>query len=207
MASNTTPRIPPLPPEDWDEGAKDVFGFMVGREDWETGSGSYLLRTLANHPQTGLAYLTLGRQLLERSRLPDRARELLTLRIAILCDTPYEWVNHVLPARLAGLSDEEIEAIRTGAAHPIWGDLDRAILTAIDQLFGRHQIDDATWGALAGAYDRQQLIDLVFTIGHYAMTSWAINVFGIQLDDAREAMVDHFLARRDADRAARGLAR
>ena len=47
----------------------------------------------------------------------------------------------------------------------------------------RSVVSDATWQALAGHYSTEQLIDAVFTVGQYNMVSWALNSFGVPLDD------------------------
>jgi hypothetical protein len=44
-------------------------------------------------------------------------------------------------------------------------------------------IADVTWDALARAYSIEQMMDLVFTIGQYNLVSWALNSFGVPLDD------------------------
>ena len=44
-------------------------------------------------------------------------------------------------------------------------------------------MSDATWEALAGELDEQQLMDLVFTVGAYEILALAFRSFGIELDD------------------------
>ena len=40
-----------------------------------------------------------------------------------------------------------------------------------------------TWAALAANYSTEQMMDAVFTIGQYNLVSWALNSFGVPLDD------------------------
>ena len=44
-------------------------------------------------------------------------------------------------------------------------------------------VSDATWAALSKRYSTEQLIDAVFTVGQYNLVSWALNSFGVPLDD------------------------
>jgi 4-carboxymuconolactone decarboxylase len=44
-------------------------------------------------------------------------------------------------------------------------------------------LSDATWDALSARFSTQQMMDLVFTIGQYNLVSWALNSFGVPLDD------------------------
>ena len=44
-------------------------------------------------------------------------------------------------------------------------------------------MSDETWATLAGELDRQQLMDLVFTVGSYDLLAMAFRSFGVELDD------------------------
>ena len=46
------------------------------------------------------------------------------------------------------------------------------------------RISDATWAALARFLDQPKLMEVVFTIGAYAMLSWSVSAFGIGFGDA-----------------------
>jgi alkylhydroperoxidase family enzyme len=106
----------------------------------------------------------------------------LILRVGWLCQSGYEWGQHVLIGQKAGLSDLEIEAIKVGPSDASWGIQDAWLLTAADELRADAFITDETWRALASYYSQQQLMDLVFTVGQYQLVSMALNTFGVQLD-------------------------
>ena len=57
------------------------------------------------------------------------------------------------------------------------------MLEAVDQLWGQASIEDATYTVLSEHLDKPQLMDLVFTMGNYVMLTWAINAFGVQLEE------------------------
>jgi 4-carboxymuconolactone decarboxylase len=52
-----------------------------------------------------------------------------------------------------------------------------------DDLFENSVVSDATWAMLSKSYSTEQLIDAVFTVGQYNLVSWALNSFGVPLDD------------------------
>ena len=195
------PRIPPLPREAWTDEARAVFGYFEGDKAREGGSRSNLIMTLANHPRFAMAYLGFGRMLLEQSSLSDWTRELLTLRVAWLGRCDYEWVNHETPGRTAGMTDEQIAAIKAGPEAWTWPGPDRAVLEAVDQLIAGGRIDDATWATLSDSYDTHQLMELVFTIGHYHTLAWAADVFGIQVDGSHAENLRLYIENRDKQRA------
>src|SRR6266513_185475 len=112
-----TPRIPPLPAGERDEQAQELLG-GVGTL---TGPASNIFDTLVRHPGLFRRWLPFGGKLLT-GKLPTRDRELLILRTGWHCRSDYEWGQHVLIARSAGITDEEIERIAAGPAAPGWGD-------------------------------------------------------------------------------------
>jgi alkylhydroperoxidase family enzyme len=139
-----------------------------------------IFRTLANHPGLMKRWLVFGNHVLGKSTLPARERELAILRIGWLCRAGYEWGQHVVIGKSAGLTDEEIARIPKGAAAAGWSAPDRALLRATDELHGDAFISDVTWTELAGFLSTQQLMDLVFTVGQYNLVSMALNSFGVQ---------------------------
>jgi 4-carboxymuconolactone decarboxylase len=174
------PRIKPSGPEDWTDKAREIFAMYEGPEAYEKGSNSNMQLTLAYHPKLAAAYMKFGGRLLGAPKLAPRLRELVVLYIGWRNKAEYEWVQHVALGREAGISAEEIEAVKQGAAAPNWTDTERAVLSATEQLLSHAQVDDQTWQQLAAAFDKQQLIELLFVIGNYTMLSFIINTFGIQ---------------------------
>jgi alkylhydroperoxidase family enzyme len=175
-------RIGNLPREEWTDGARDVIGFW-GRPVEEAGATNMTL-VLANHPELAIPYYTFGKHLLLTSTIAVRPRELIVLRTAWLQKCEYEWHYHVGYAVTAGLTMEEIAAIRDGWQSPVWDgkDEDRAVLRAVDELIETSRISDEAYDALSVHFDKQQMMDLVFTIGNYVMLGWAVATFGIPVE-------------------------
>ncbi len=168
------PRIAPLADEEMDPELRAQFGDRPVLN---------IFRTLAHHPKLMKRWLVFGSHVLGKSTLPPRERELVILRIGWLCRAEYEWAQHVVIGRSAGLGDEEIERIAEGPEAAGWSEIDRALLRATDELHGDAFVSDATWKALRAEFEDQQLIDLVFTVGQYNLVSMALNTLGVQLED------------------------
>ncbi|HZZ34082.1 MAG TPA: carboxymuconolactone decarboxylase family protein, partial [Caulobacteraceae bacterium] len=142
-----------------------------------------IYRTLANHPPAMKAFLGWGGYILGGGNtLPDRERELAILRVGWLSRAGYEWVAHVRIGKNTGLTDAEIEAIKQGSSAPGWSEADREILKGVEELHADRFITDATWAALAARWRREQVMDLVYTVGQYTQVCMILNSFGIQLD-------------------------
>lgn len=177
------PRIGSLPREEWTDAARDVFAFWGEPNAREEGSKTTIIMTMANHPPLASVYNIFGKHFLTESTLPLRARELVVLRVSWLLKCEYEWHYHVGYAVKLNMTIDEIAAIKTGADAPNWNELDAAVLRSVDELLKDAQISDATWSVLSKHYGRPELMDLVFTIGHYVMTSWGIKSFGVPLEE------------------------
>ena len=178
----TEPRIPPLPKDQWTDAAREVFAFWGEPNAWEEGSKTSILPVMGQHPALGMAYNAWGKQLLMGNTLDTRAFELVVLRIGWVQQSAYEWHHHVGYALKAGMTLEEIAAIRTFPEGGSWSAHDAALLSAVDELKRDGSIAAATWATLGNTFDTRQLMDLVFTIGHYTMTSWALETFGVTVE-------------------------
>ena len=108
---------------------------------------------------------------------------MVILRIGWLCRSEYEFGQHVLIGRRAGLTDEEIRRIKDGTNTEGWSELDRAMLNAVYELHAEAFISVPTWKKLAEHLSAQQLLDLIFAVGQYNLVSMALNTLGVQRDE------------------------
>jgi 4-carboxymuconolactone decarboxylase len=167
----TTPRLRPLDDDELDPAFRARFGDEPILN---------ILRTIAHHPDLLRRWTVFGNHVLFKSSLSGRHRELLVLRIGWLCRSGYEWGQHVVMGRAAGLTEEEIERIAEGPDADGWDPVERALLRATDELHGDAFVSDATWAALGAHFDDHQLLDVLFTVGQYAMVSMVLNSLGVQ---------------------------
>jgi 4-carboxymuconolactone decarboxylase len=142
-----------------------------------------IFKVLAHHPKLVKRWTPFAGHILGKQTLPFRDRELLILRIGWLNQAEYEFAQHELIAKRGGVSDEDIGRIKQGPTAGGWSETERALMQAADDLYENSVVSDATWATLAKSYSTEQLIDAVFTIGQYNMVSWALNSFGVPLDD------------------------
>ena len=145
-------------------------------------STSNILGIFSWHPALAKGWFAFNNHLFH-STLSARDRELVTVRVGWLRRGEYEWAQHVRMAKSAGMSPEEVDAISAqGPDWPTWGPRDAALLRAVDEIVADRYVSDETWKLLSEHLDRQQLMDLVFTIGAYDLLAMAMNTFGLRLD-------------------------
>jgi 4-carboxymuconolactone decarboxylase len=172
------PRVAPLEADQWSEQAKEIMAPFA-----KQGRVFNIFKTLAHHPELMRRWLVFANHILGKSTLAPRERELVILRIGYLCQAGYEWGQHVLIARQAGMTDDEIRSAKTGPETPGLARLDRLLLQATDELHRDAHVADETWAGLTELLTTQQLMDLVFTVGQYNLVSMALNSFGVQADE------------------------
>jgi 4-carboxymuconolactone decarboxylase len=175
-------RVPPLPADQWDDAVQRALADMLPAERRNPHDAGNALATLVRHPDLARVFLRFNVHLLFSSTLPARVRELAILRVAHRHECAYEWSHHVELAKLAGLSDDDIAAVQAGEPTD---EFDRIVVNAVDELDEKSNISDATWAALSERLDERQRMDLVFTVGCYALLAMAFNTFGVELEHER----------------------
>ncbi|MEM7285111.1 MAG: carboxymuconolactone decarboxylase family protein [Actinomycetota bacterium] len=175
------PRLAPLTDDELEGKALELMQPMI-----DSGRPWNIFRTIARHPDLARRWMVFANHVLYKSTLPGRERELAILRVGWLCQSEYEFSQHRVIGMDAGLSREEVEAVKEGSAAPGWSETDRLVLQATDELHENKVIGDDTWAALGEHFSDQQMMDLVFAVGQYTLVSMALRTLGVPLDDFLE---------------------
>jgi alkylhydroperoxidase family enzyme len=160
----------------------------VAERDDETNAlvdalgGLNIFATLVHHPKALKRWLVFGGHVLAKSTLPEREREFLILRVGWRCGSEYEFGQHTVIGRRAGITAGEVRRLTT-EGYDGWSDDDALWVRAADELVAGHRIGDDTWAALAARLTDQQIIDLLFTVGQYVLVSMALNTLGVERDE------------------------
>jgi alkylhydroperoxidase family enzyme len=193
-ADGSKPKVAPAPirPRDWPLGMQEALvtayrptnpRHPVPPLDPTAPQGLNVIGVLAHHPELTAAFNHLISHALYFSALEPRHRELLVLRVAHQRGALYEWAQHVYQAGIVGISDEEIARVRLGPDAAGWAPLERALLSAADELVSDARIADETYAALVEEFDTQQVMDVVFTVGTYDVFAMALRTFDVELDE------------------------
>jgi 4-carboxymuconolactone decarboxylase len=174
-------RLTPLPADEWDERARAALASLIPTERANPVGAGNVLSTMVRHPDLTAAYLPFNAYLLTRSTLSPRVREVALLRVVHRSNCGYLWSHHIPIAIRAGLTESEIEGIRSGSCAD---HTDQAVIRAVDDLTGDNTISQGTWDLLGELFTQQQCMDLTFTIGGYLLLALAVNTFGIREEHA-----------------------
>jgi alkylhydroperoxidase family enzyme len=140
-----------------------------------------VFRTFARNPPADALRNAVGRHIRDETSLMPRHRQLLIMRVGVVCRSEYEWAAHSRIGRQVGMNDADVARIIAGPTSP--GDaLETRLLRAVDELNRDNAVADDTWTALEATLTLPQLLDTLITVGGYRSATFAINSAGVQLD-------------------------
>jgi alkylhydroperoxidase family enzyme len=159
----SAPRIDPL-----DEEAEGLLSLNI-------------FRTMARHRALAERFSRFGGYLLFKGLLPAREREIVILRVGWRSGSVYEFGQHTIIGKNAGVTEEQIERLAVEELDG-WTDDDRALVTMADELCAGDTVTEPTWSALASRWSEAELMELLVVAGFYRMVSGFLNSVGVQLD-------------------------
>lgn len=141
-----------------------------------------VFRILLRHPPLAGAMRKLLSQLLIHNELDARLRELLILRIGWRTGSVYEWTQHWRVSRLLEIPEEDLVAVRDWEGSDRFGDVERAVLTAVDETLDTGAMTAKTWDACARHMSTEALLELVAAVGHWRMYSSLLRTLQVPLE-------------------------
>jgi len=161
-------RIPPVPPAALDDEAREMV------------RGVHLPAVVANHRALLGPYMTWATAVARHGVLDDRAGGLLALRTALRCGSAFEWGVHTAHAPGRGIDGADVARVAAGPDAPGWSARDAALVRAVDELVDARVVSDPTWAELTRFFAADELVEIVFVVGHYTMLSMVANTAGVQ---------------------------
>ena len=142
-----------------------------------------IFRTLAHNENLFKAFGKLGSYLLRHGVLPSREREIVILRVGWRCGCEYEFGQHTVLGRNAGLTDEEIARL-AGSDSSGWEPADSALIDMADELCDSNLVSQVTWDSLRGRWTEAETLELLVLAGYYRLVSGMLNSVGVALEPA-----------------------
>jgi 4-carboxymuconolactone decarboxylase len=152
----------------------------------EDGSLKGPFNALLYNPAIGLPLQRLGSALRYEGLLPPRARELAILTVAAAFGSNYEWYAHVPIAESAGITEEQIQAIRRGGMPDLTDAAERAVVSVARAQLARDDIDDAAYEAAASLIGAAELVELTTLVGYYGILAVQMQLFRVPLPAGAE---------------------
>ncbi len=133
------------------------------------------------HPELYENVADVSVALMAKSCLPRRDLELVVLRTDWLCQSPYNWGEHVTIAKRFGVTEDEIERITQGSDAEGWSAHDRALVRAAEELHGNAMLSDGVWSELAKTFSEKQLFELIVLVGQFTLVTYFQNSLRFRL--------------------------
>lgn len=140
-----------------------------------------IFRTLDHNHELFKGFLALGGHLLRGETLPPREREIVILRTGWRSGSEYEFGQHTVIGKDAGLTDAEIGRL-ADIAEGDWSEADAALVDMVDEICAHNMVSDGTWQALAARWSDAQLLELLVLTGYYRLVSGLLNSAGVALE-------------------------
>jgi alkylhydroperoxidase family enzyme len=165
-----------LPYVDLDEAAPEL------RELTGRGPVLNLYRVLPHAGPAAIGFLKLGGALLRENALDSRLRELVILRVGVLCRSSYEQHQHRRIARAVGVTEEKIAAIEQGADSDAFDAWEKLVLQFTDAVVNDVKAPADLFAAVSEMLDHRRMSELVITIGFYMMVSRYLENFEVDIE-------------------------
>jgi 4-carboxymuconolactone decarboxylase len=133
-------------------------------------------------PVVGHALQELGAAIRFRTTLTPRIRETAILVVAQAWDSGYERAAHELIGREAGLTEPEIEALRTGQDPKFADPLEQVAYSVTRALTGSGapaDLDDQEYADAVAALGEEGLVELSTLVGYYATLALQLRIFRV----------------------------
>jgi alkylhydroperoxidase family enzyme len=115
-------------------------------------------------------------------KLPAKLRELAIVRTGIVGDSRFEFSQHLKVARMVGVSEDKLAAIKGWATSGLFTDAERAVMQATDEIVGRNLVEDETFAALKTHLADEQIMELFYVIGLWRMHGMIVRALHLEYD-------------------------
>jgi AhpD family alkylhydroperoxidase len=169
-----TLRVPPIEP-----GTRPALAALESRILAERGRISLLYQVLLHSEPIASGWERMLTAVRQQTSIPASLRELIILRVAVLNGADYEFEAHIPHAERAGVSAEQIAAVREAALGPLFDPLQRTVLDLTDAMTKTVVVPDEVMQRVARAFGDRETIELVATVAAYNMVSRFLVALGI----------------------------
>jgi alkylhydroperoxidase family enzyme len=125
----------------------------------------------------------LGNSLMTRGKLNGKLREIAILRNARVCNSLYEYTQHVPIAKSAGVSDEELKAIDNWESAQCFSELERLVLRFTDEIAHNVKGSRTTLEALQKHLGTGEIVELIMAVGFWGMVARVLETTEVELED------------------------
>jgi alkylhydroperoxidase family enzyme len=125
----------------------------------------------------------LGNSLMTRGKLNSKLREIAILRNARVCNSLYEYTQHVPIAKSTGVTDEQLAAIDNWESAKCFSEVERLVLLFTDEVARGVKGGKDTLAALQRHLGPGEIVELIMAIGFWGMVARILETTEVELED------------------------
>jgi 4-carboxymuconolactone decarboxylase len=172
-------RLPQLKQDEFTDEVRSFLSRWVGGI-FRNADVNPTLLTFAHHPHLANLFSQFNIHLLSSTTLPVKQRQIAIMRTAWICKAKYMWSSHLRTSIHCGLEPDMFRPIQVGASDPYFTEFERTIIGATEELVNDKRVGDANWQALSAAWNKQQMLDFLFTVGCYVTVAGVMRSTGVE---------------------------
>jgi alkylhydroperoxidase family enzyme len=130
-------------------------------------------------PRLGHALQALGSSVRFETSLSDRAREVAILVVAHAHDSAFEWYAHAAIGRNVGLTENELDALRSGRFEVLSNEYERVVAETADTLVAQGDLDDERYVKATTVLGTPALFEVLTLVGYYSLLAVQLRVFRV----------------------------
>lgn len=186
------PRLTPLTPSSLSAAQRRVYDAILGGRRTQGGrvrltrpDGSLVgpFDAWLRSPEVGNPVQALGEAIRFTGSFPKRLQEIAILVSARHWRAEFEWWAHERLAREAGVEDDLLQAIRSRQRPESAAGDDLLVIDFARTLLGSGTVDEKLYERALERFGEAGLLELVCTLGFYALVSFTLNVFEVALPE------------------------
>ncbi len=143
---------------------------VAARIKAERGKILNLYRMLLHSPPVADGWRMFLTSIRQQSSLPGRIRELVIMRVAVINGAEYEYSAHRPFAIKEGLTEAQLEALRSGRLDA-FDARERAVLDYADAMTRQVHVPDPVFAAVRGHFNDREMVELTATVAAYNLVS------------------------------------
>jgi 4-carboxymuconolactone decarboxylase len=178
-----SPRIQPLPMEQMQESWLKTLEKLPGAGLKGLYSPVNVFGTLQHNPDTYGSFLEYWVTSKLKMGLTPREQELVILRMGYHYQCNYVWKHHVPVGKEFGITDAELEALKTRQLPASFSSRESALLHLTDEMVERRNVSDEIWNKWSNELKDSEKIDLISLVSQYVFFALLNNVIRVEVEE------------------------
>jgi AhpD family alkylhydroperoxidase len=165
-----------------DEHAGPDIAALVGKIRGARGGRLHdFYKALLHSPGVASAWFDFNNAVRFQAQLDDRVRELVIMRVAALTGCGYVFEVHKAQyAKPAGVTPDEVEALRSRGQPALFGGRESALLAYVDAMTRDVEVPDDLFEGMRGRFSDREVVEVTVLTAAYNMHTRFLKALGFE---------------------------